>query len=416
MIKPKIAILGYGQEGQANLRYFKERGDITIVDQNPIDDRGLDGVKVITGPDAFSDLSSFDLLIRSPGIAPGRIQAAGKVWTSTNEFFANCPAPIIGVTGTKGKGTTSSLIAAILRRAGKTVHLVGNIGNPALDALANIKPDDIVIYELSSFQLWDIQYSPQVAVALMIEADHLDMHGDFDNYLRAKTQIASHQQASDTVVYNGQNRYSSQIGQASTADNKLDYMNLDMTAYADAIKLPGEHNLHNMAAAITAARAVAQLSDDQIRQGASDFNGLDHRLKYVATIDGVEYYDDSISTTPGSAIAAIKSFADRPKVIILGGRSKGGDYHQMIELCASTETKIIACGENGFDIDQLADKLQADSQLVAGDMEQVVAAAQQSALPGGVVVLSPAAASFDQYKNYIARGQAFVEAVSNLAN
>lgn len=416
MTKPKIAILGYGQEGQANLRYFQQRGDITVVDQNPIDDSDLDGVAVISGPDAFDQLNDFDLLVRSPSIAPASIKTAGKIWSATNEFFANCPAPIIGVTGTKGKGTTSSFIVSILRRAGKTVHLVGNIGNPALDALANIKPTDIVVYELSSFQLWDIERSPQVAVVLMIEADHLDIHADFDDYINAKAQISAHQTARDTIVYNSQNKYSSLIGQQSAASDKLDYQSLDIEVYRDAIQLPGEHNLQNMAAAIMAAQAVAEISPEQIRQGITDFNGLDHRLKYVATVNDVEYYDDSISTTPGSAIAAIKSFADRPKTIILGGRSKGGDYNQLVELCAATGTKIIACGENGPEIARLADKYKAQYVIEPGTMDSVVDQANQSAVAGGVVILSPAAASFDQYKNYIVRGQKFVDVVNQLAN
>jgi UDP-N-acetylmuramoylalanine--D-glutamate ligase len=213
----KIAIAGYGTEGAVSYEYWNTpENQVVIIDERPVD-APIDA-SVITGEGVFSRLEGYDIVIRSPGVSPRKIITDGVVWSATNEFFARCAEreiPIIGVTGTKGKGTTSSLITSILRTAGKTVHLVGNIGTPALDILSEIQSDDIVVYELSSFQLWDLQRSPQVAVVLMIEPDHLEVHSDFTEYAQAKANIARNQTTIDRVVYNVDNEWSKQIAEAS---------------------------------------------------------------------------------------------------------------------------------------------------------------------------------------------------------
>src|SRR3989344_5255903 len=238
----KIAIAGYGMEGQESYRYWAEQGyAITIVDQNAVPSKPLpEGVQTLLGEGVFGLLQDFDLVIRTAGLNPNKIKTNGKIWSATNEFFAKCPAPIIGVTGTKGKGTTCSLIASILRAAGKTVHLVGNIGTPALAELANIQPDDIVVFELSSFQLWDARKSPQIAVVLMIEPDHLDMHDDMDDYVAAKTNIVRHQTDQDVVVFNAQNEISTKMAQSSAA-RKTDYP-FAIDEFIPSLKIPGKHN------------------------------------------------------------------------------------------------------------------------------------------------------------------------------
>lgn len=410
----KIAIAGYGIEGKASYRYWLATGsELTIVDEREQVGDLPEGVKAILGEGAFSRLEDFDLVVRSPSVDPRKIKTNGKIWSATNEFFANCPNRIIGVTGTKGKGTTCSLIASILEAAGKTVHVVGNIGQPALEVLGELELDDVVVYELSSFQLWDLEASPQVAVVLPIEPDHLDVHSDFDDYTGAKAQIAKRQTADDIIIYHQGSESSRAIAEQSAA-RKLDYSSQELSQdFIDALRLPGAHNQENARAAILAARAwLPDISDESIKAGLSSFDGLPHRLKFVAEVDGVGYYDDSISTTPGSAIAATKAFS-QPKVVILGGSEKGADYGEVVELCATTDTRVVAIGETGRKILELALKHGVDCRY-EDSLEAAVLAARLMARAGDVVILSPASASFDMFKNYAERGDRFIAAVEAL--
>lgn len=426
----KVAIAGYGVEGKASYQYWKALGhDVTIVDERDLSPYDLPySAKSILGKNAFKALKDFELVVRTPSLPPHSIRTSGQIWSATNEFFARCPARIIGVTGTKGKGTTSSLIASILRAAGKTVHLVGNIGVPALEELADISSDDIVVFELSSFQLWDLEKSPEIAVILMIEADHLDVHKNFSDYVQAKANISKYQSGEGVTIYHPTNDNSRKIaesgqgrsmryaiaeeGQVYVKENTFFIQNTPLCE-TSALQLPGAHNLENACAAISAALMV---TDDisAIEKGLKSFSGLPHRLKRVRVVHDVSYYDDSIATTPGSAMAAIKAFSE-PKYLILGGKSKGGEYGDLIELCKTSDTHVLAIGANGKSIVKLCRKLHvAVTDLTGKNIEQVVHTASQLAVPGSVVILSPAAASFDMFKSYADRGEQFVAAVEAL--
>lgn len=407
----KIAIAGYGIEGKANYQYWNAPdNDLTIVDERENIDDLPEGVGTILGEGTFSRLADFDMVIRTASLRPDKIQTNGKVWSSTNEFFAKCPAPIIGVTGTKGKGTTCSLIASILRAADKTVHLEGNIGVPALAELSKIQPDDIVVYELSSFQLWDVEKSPHVAVVLMIEPDHLDIHNTLEEYVGAKANIVRYQSAGDVVIYNSESILSRDIGENSAGEKYT--FPYELEGIEKNANLPGKHNIENVQAAILAARRF-DVDDQAIASGLAAFEGLEHRLRYVAEKNGVTYYDDSIATTPGSAIAALRSFY-QGKVIILGGSDKGSDYTELVNVCNETDTKVIAVGDMGASIAELCANIGVVCERVEGDMTVIVHQAHEIAQPGDVVILSPAAASFDMFSDYRDRGEQFIAAVESL--
>ena len=412
----KIAIAGYGAEGRANFDYWHRSGnELTIVDEREAIDDAPAGAATMLGAGAFSQLQEFDMVVRTAGLAPRKITTDGQVWSATNEFFAQCPAPIIGVTGTKGKGTTSSLIVSILRTAGKTVHLVGNIGAPALAELADIQLSDIVVYELSSFQLWDTRISPHIAVVLGIEPDHLDVHESFEEYVAAKGNIARFQAPSDVVIYNQNNTYAYQIAQLSPGQ-KIAYP-FAIDEYAASLKLPGAHNRENAAAAIAATRQFG-VDDDAIRQGLASFTGLPHRLKFIREVDSIRLYDDNYSTTPSSTLAAVKAFSV-PEILIAGGYDKGVDMSEFAaELSrVSNLSHIILIGQTGPQLrDLLADHGYHTVTLLEGkpSMSEIVSTAIQQANDGDVVVMSPAYASFDMFKNVIDRGDQFVAAVEAL--
>lgn len=436
----KIAIAGFGAEGKANYAYWNTpENEVVIVDEREIPESELPlDASVITGEGAFSRLGGFDIVIRTAGLAPRKITTDGKIWSATNEFFEKCPAPIIGVTGTKGKGTTASLITSMLRAAGKTVHLVGNIGVPALEELPKITAKDIVVFELSSFQLWDLETSPHVAVVLMIEPDHLDMHVNMDEYIEAKANIARYQAEGDQTIYHPTNEYSRRIAYAGNGTKQRYYTPEDGGAYVqdgmffvgdhalcsvDTLHIAGAHNLENACAAITAVKAfLPEVTDEQIAEGLGSFTGLPHRLKFIREVNGVRYFDDSIATTPGSAIAALRAFRE-PKVIILGGSDKGADYKEVIHACKETRSYVVAIGKTGRDIQGLCMQYGVLCDRVEGGMGEVVARAREIAeneleedytYKPPVVILSPASASFDQYNNYADRGERFITAVQAL--
>lgn len=407
----KIAIVGYGVEGKASYDYWNTtENELTIIDERDAID-APEGTRKVLGADAFLSLDGFDLVVRSPGIDPRKLPYGNRLWSATNEFFAKCPAPIIGVTGTKGKGTTCSLITSILRAAGRTVHLVGNIGTPALQELPKIRPDDIVVFELSSFQLWDLKRSPHVAVVLMIEPDHMNVHKDMDDYVAAKSNIATNQTVDDTIIFNRNNQLSQQIAAASKG-KKVEYP-FAIDEFVASIKLPGAHNQENAAAAIAAVRGFG-VGDDTIRQGLSAFDGLPHRLEKVRELDGVTFYNDSFSSAPSATVAAVKSFT-QPEIIIVGGTDKGADFSELHTALqeAPNIKKVILIGEIRHKLADILHDINCEISDVR-TMAEVVSVARSYAASGDVVILSPACASFDMFKSFYDRGDQFREVVKSL--
>ncbi len=400
----KVAIVGFGTNNQKLADFFTSQG---IKFEIIKDWKNQNELK--------SKMDKFDIVFRTPGLpflseAIQRAHTLGvEISSQTKLFFELCPCPIIGVTGTKGKGTTSSLIAKIIEASGKKVWLAGNIGTDPFEFISEIKPSDIVVLELSSFQLQDLDRSPHIAVVLSVTPDHLDHHQDFDEYLHAKSNILAHQTDKDFAVLHNSLPDSFQSRGAAT---KV-YIN-PATVTSFKTRLLGKHNLENIAAAASVAK-ILNIPEDVIMKVVADFQPLPHRLQIVGEKNGVTYVDDSISTNNESTVAAIETF-DKPLILILGGSSKGLDYFALgssIKSSGKVKATIL--------VGDVADKLKSSLEGFKGQvftgaktMSDIFDQIKIVAKSGDVVLLSPAAASFGMFKNYKDRGEQFVSEVNKL--
>ena len=430
----RIAIIGFNTEGQASYDFLKRQGhELTICDKNTKVNIP-DGANHVLGDAYLDDLDRFDLIIRSAGIPPRVILEKNpgiksKISTHVNEFFKASPTKnIIGVTGTKGKGTTSSLITKILETAGKATWLGGNIGVPPLTFIDELSSSSWVVLELSSFQLIDLQQSPHIAVCLMVVPEHLDWHTDMAEYTQAKSQLFIHQSPEDTAIFFANNELSGNIANHSPG-KKIPYfvppgalvengaisISGQEICKTDELQLLGTHNWQNACAAVT---AVWQVTQDvaALRQVLTSFTGLPHRLEVVRTLDDVTYYDDSFGTTPETAIVALQSF-DQPKIVILGGSDKGASYDELAKVVVKSNVrKALLIGEQASRIQSALENVGFNDIMPGGDsMEVIVQTARSQAQPGDIVLLSTGCASFDMFKDYKDRGTQFSAAVQALA-
>lgn len=426
----KIAIIGEGVEGKSSAKFFKSKGaEVTILDK-------------AHSYEYLNHLDEYDLIVRSPGVKISEIiekdpTLFNKITSQTKMFFDLCPCQIIGVTGTKGKGTTSTLIYEMLKKDGKDAYLGGNIGVPPLDFLDKLNTHSIVVLELSSFQLMDLNKSPHIGVMLMITSEHLDYHSTVEEYISAKRNILKFQNNKDFAVLNrdypasleSDVHTSAQIYHVSreqevgngcfAKDGQIIFReNGEDTHIVDTseLKLRGEHNFENACSAAMAAH-LAGVSTEAIRTVLRDFAGLEHRLELIATVNGVEYFNDSFSTTPETAIAAVEAFKN-PEILILGGSSKNSNFEELGRIIASKDNikAIIGIGAEWERIKSYIKEPKSPIFFIEGakDMKTIVTAASKIALPGDVVLLSPACASFDMFKNYKDRGKQFKEEVKKL--
>ena len=426
-MKPKVAIVGYGAEGRSAYRYFAARGaDITIFHKARPADMPED-VKVVEESHAH-DLTGYDIVVRSPAVRPESLETDGRITTVTKEFFSVFTSQrIIGVTGSKGKGTISALIYEMLKAAGKRVHLAGNIGAPVLELLPDIKDGDYVVLELSSFQLWDLEMSPHISVVGMITPDHLDVHKGFDEYISAKANITRWQKPDDIVIYHPTNVHSKWIADQSPATTKLQYASPEAAHIEDGhiviahqqicnvgdVQIPGQHNLENICAALTAAWQITK-DTQALAHAIREYRGLEHRIEFVRNVDGVDYYDDSFAASTSAAVVAAQALK-APKVMILGGFDRGIDLEEMVgELGQTTIRKVLLIGQTAPRLAALFEAAGNGAlveQLGSLSMNDIVARAHKVAQKGDVVVLSPGSASFDMFRDYKDRGNQFKEAV-----
>lgn len=428
-----IAIIGFDIEGRATYDFLAQQGHvITICDQKT--DLSLPaGIDSQLGDTYLDNLDRFDRIVRTAGLHPAKIisknpSVANKITSHINLFFENSPTKnIIGITGTKGKGTTSSLTTKILEVAGKDVHLGGNIGVPPLTFISQLHEDSWVVLELSSFQLIDLRESPHIAAVLMIAPEHLNWHEDMEEYIAAKQQLFIHQSSDDIAVYFEDNENSLSIADATEGqlipyygepgatvkDDMVRIESNDICSIHD-LRLLGKHNWQNVCAATTIAWQVTQ-NIDAFREALTSFSGLPHRLEFVAEVADVKYYDDSFGTTPETAIVAIEAFT-QPKVVILGGSDKGADFGEMVK--AVTKNNVRAVVYIGVTGPTIAKELKGRGfkEVYPGGetMESIISTAHKLSHAGDIVLLSTGCASFGLFKDYKDRGDQFVKAVNQL--
>ncbi len=446
----KTAILGFGREGRSTFRllrsYYPEL-PIAVVDSNPAlaVDPLLSADPLISlrlGEGCMNQLNDFDLIIKAPGI-PAHAFPEGtdltKITSQTSLFLQHFGSQVIGVTGTKGKSTTSSLIHHVLSSAGQHSLLVGNIGVPPFDCIPEIKRETIVVMELSSHQLEYLVRSPHIALLLNIFQEHLDHYTSYQDYQKAKLNIGRFQSAGDYFIYGSDNALLNSLvaggqlpgqqllpfslqaleGDGIFRKGKKVMLRISGTEKllfdaSAGILLPGEHNFSNCMAA-AAACYLSGTTAELTGKGISSFTGLEHRIEYVGEYNGIKFYNDSIATIPEATIEAVKTLKT-VDTLILGGFDRGIDYSILYPFLIASEIRnLIFIGEAGARMknEVLAYPLAAFSQYTATDYAEVVAIAKKVSLHGKICLLSPAAASYDMFKNFEHRGNIYKKNVRN---
>lgn len=449
-----VAVIGIGVSNRPLIELLLSRGvAVTACDKKdratlgaPAEELVGKGCRLRLGPDYLKDLTE-DVIFRTPGMRPDlpELNAAverGSTLTSEMEvFFEVCPCPILAVTGSDGKTTTTTIIAELLRAAGKTVHLGGNIGHPLLSETGGMKAEDIAVLELSSFQLMTMTRSPHIAVVTNLAPNHLDVHKDYAEYISAKENIFTHQSASDIAVFNADNEVTRsfvgrQRGTLRTfsrreAVERGAYLAPDDAGEGQAIwisnengrrqvlslaeiKLPGVHNVENYMAAIAAVDRL--VPDKIIRDFAKNFGGVEHRIELVRELDGVRYYNDSIASSPSRTIAGLNAFPEKV-ILIAGGKDKGISYGSLGPVVNEHVKLLILCGATAGVIRASVEQAENYGGLEIADVEdyhQAVSLARSRAKEGDVIILSPASTSFDRFANFMERGRVFKEIVNSL--
>ncbi len=442
----QILVLGLGVSNRPLVRLLLENGlDVIACDRTPrekLDEEVLDlerqGAKLRLGDDYLSNLSA-DVVFRTPGMLPtmpeiqALIRQGAEITSEMEVFFEVCPCTILAVTGSDGKTTTTTLIAEMLKAAGKRVFLGGNIGTPLLPRSDEMELGDIAVVELSSFQLMDMERSPCIAVVTNLAPNHLDHHTDMDEYVTAKKQIFLHQCPADVLVLNHDNAITDGFAPEAVGVVRLfsrqEFLKRgvclqDGVIYRDGqellrqsdILLPGIHNVENYMAAICAVEGL--VPDDCIRKVARSFGGVEHRIELVRVRDGVTYYNDSIASSPSRTIAGLRSFGQKV-ILIAGGYDKQIPYDVLgPEICVHVKTLVLT-GATAPKIRAATEQAEKDAQeapkiLEIDDFYEAVRTAAREAEPGDIVLFSPASASFDRFKNFDVRGKEFKKTVMQL--
>ena len=448
----KVAIIGLGVSNIPLLDYMHNVGaKVTVFDNRIIEDIPKDTMKKITdyamefslGPNNLSKLEGFDIIFRSPSCLPTvpelqKEVERGAILTSEIEMLMKlCPGKVIGVTGSDGKTTTTTIISKLLMEEGFKTWVGGNIGTPLFTKLSEMTPDDIIVLELSSFQLMGMEISPSISVITNISPNHLNVHSSYEEYIDAKKNIFKYQDKDGIIVLNYDNAITKAA--AKEANGKVVFFS-SKTKLEDGIILDGDiikeckdklrrhilstntvalrgvHNYENICAAIAATSSLVKVEDAV--KAVQEFKGVQHRLEFIRELDGVKWYNDSIGTSPTRTIAGLHSFDERI-VLIAGGYDKHLDYTPIAKPILEKVDSLILIGDTApkiFDaVKEEAEKQGKDIKIyMCDEFKNTVLVAKKVAKPGQIVLFSPASASFDLFRNFEERGNKFKELVNNI--
>ena len=448
----KVALCGIGESNFPLVDMLSKQGaHIIVCDYRTNDKIGVIANKLIEkdielrlGENYLSNLD-VDIIFRTPGMKfylPQLLEAREKGIVVTSEmevFFDVCPCPIVAVTGSDGKTTTTTIISEMFKVLGKRVHIGGNIGNPLLPIVENMNSDDIAVVELSSFQLISMRKSPDIAVVTNLSPNHLDIHKDMAEYIDAKKNILLHQNAFGRVVLNNDNEITKSFSRFARGEvlsfsrkekvkngswiddnndiyvtkNGVDFKIMNLCD----IRLPGNHNLENYLASITALWGIVDSS--YMKHVALNFGGVEHRSEFVREVNGVRYYNDSIASSPTRTASGTLSLYDKKIILVAGGYDKKIPFDELGPIIVDKVKLLILMGDTAQKIENAVKAASAYMEenpkiIRVSNMEEAVKAAYNNAKNGDIVSMSPACASFDLYKNFAERGNHFKQLVNNL--
>jgi UDP-N-acetylmuramoylalanine--D-glutamate ligase len=443
VFKKKVAIVGAGVSNTPLIQMMLDLGaDVVVCDKKTSlgeyeEELKKKDVKLYLGENYLEGTKEADIIFRTPSLMPTNpyikeaLDRGAYVTSEMGEFLKYCKGKVIGITGSDGKTTTTTLVYEMLKKQGYNVFLGGNIGNPLFHRIEEIKENDFVVLELSSFQLIDAKFSPKVSIITNITPNHLDIHKDMQEYIESKKNIFLHQEESGVVVLNKDNEITRKIAEETDKNVRLfsrkekafSYLQEDnlvvdnnIVCHIDEVKLPGMHNIENLLAAFAAVYDFVSI--DTMRYVAMNFSGVEHRIEFVREINGIKFYNDSIASSPARTLAGLKSFKQKV-ILIAGGYDKnipfeplaeeGIDYIKCLVLIGKTKDKI----KDAF-LRVMEERNIELPIVIADSLEDAVLKAYNAAEKGDIITLSPACASFDMFKNFEERGRIFKEIVNKI--
>lgn len=431
----KIAILGFGVEGKSTynfIRRYLENTEITVLcseeDETKKNDilKKDEFVKFVIGKGYLDNLDNYDIILKAPGVSFKNIDISkfeNKITSQLELFLEYKKCLTIGITGTKGKSTTSTLIYDVLKEQEKDCYLLGNIGTPIFDKIEKIKPSSVVVLEISSHALQYIKKSTEIAILLNIYEEHLDHYKDFNEYIKAKLNILKYQEENGIAIFNSDNdniryKYKQSDYGITILGNKLTENTIELRKneiYYNGVKiaiineeemnLKGKHNINNIMFVLAVSK-IMNLDDIKTLETIKNFKPLEHRLEYVGTVNGVLYYNDSIATIPEATICSIKALKN-VNTLIVGGKDRGVNLQNLIEFLKNSEISNVICMPTTGEYIAEGLKNSRKNVVKVSTMEEAVNKAKEFTEKEKICLLSPAAASYGFFKNFKERGEIF---------